>query len=148
MFACCRGPPPNENGTKSSSQAGEDADELMSAPSLVMINNKIAESGMITRNDSSVMDGVLIDVVKSVESGKISVTSSFKKTEADSSGDIFADMQNFLASLITTPSKTVSVPTTAGSGVSATSTIETEDSEPDAGKPTTEGGILHVEYKK
>lgn len=141
MLVCCRGPPPIEENGKTNSN-GEDADELMSAPSLIMINNNINESSMVKRKDSSVIEDLLNDVANSVQSGTISVTSSLK-TGAASAGNTLQDMQNFLASLVTTPSKTVHVPSPAHSNLSVGSTIETEFSD-----STKVGGIPHVEYKK
>jgi hypothetical protein len=145
MF-CCRGPSPKEDEiTKNSAKPGvnEDADELISAPSLVMLNNKFTESVMIKHKDSSPMDDLLDSVTKSVQSGTINVTSSLK-SGAESAGNTMQDMQNFLSSLITTPSKTVHAPSPSPS---AASTIETEASK-DSNKDAPTGGIAHVEYKK
>jgi hypothetical protein len=149
MFACCRGPVPIEDGTTNSvNRPGDDADELISAPSLVMINNKINASSMIKRTDTSPMDDLLNSVAKSVQSGTISVTSSIKNGSI-SAGSTIQDMQNFLSSLVTTSSKTVHAPTAPSpehSASSAALTFQTETS--DASESDAKGGIPHIEYKK
>jgi len=138
MFACCQGPPPIEENGKPNSSNDEQADELMSAPTLTMINNTINESTMVKNADPSAVDDLLDGVAKSVQSGTISVTSSLK-AGAESAAYSFEDMQNFLSSLFTTPSKTVHVPSPANSS----STLQTEETD-----STKAGGIKHVEYKK
>lgn len=140
MFTCCQlgGPTPIEENGNPNSSTDEEADELMSAPSLTMINDAINESTIVKHADSSAVDDLLDGVTKSVESGTISVSSSLK-AGAESAARSFEDMQNFLSSLFTTPSKTVHVPSPA----SSSSTLSTEASD-----STKAGGIKHVEYKK
>jgi hypothetical protein len=142
MFVCCRGPSPIEENGKLNSSTGEEADELMSAPSLMSINNNINESKMVKRADSSAVDELLNGLATSVQSGTISVTSSLK-TGAASAANSLEDMQNFLSSLFTTPSKTVHVPSSANSNLSDGGSIQTEASD-----SIKKGGIAHVEYKK